>query len=157
MAHPFPSRDGGRARAAVAQVLIARTRERLCEACATARPLAAPVAVSLRVEGTDFFVITPDAVDLSAIGPAQTSLMHLDGTLAGGAWDRRTRASSAAAAHAHAHRSAPVGAVASRGDRVRHAPTPAAALSAVAEPEGTEPDDGVRPDPAEPPRRRSTQ
>lgn len=127
---PAP-RSGGEARAAVAQVLIARAREQLCEACATASDLPAPTAVSLRVEGTDLFVITPDAVDLSIVGPAQTALLRLDGAAVGGAWDRRTRASADAARHAEAHRAHPSGAVATRGDHLRHAATPAAALAGL--------------------------
>ena len=133
------SRDRGDARAAVAAVIIARTREQLCEACAAAAPASVATALSLRIDGTDLFVITPDTADLPAVGPAQTSLADLDGRVVSAAWDRRTRASAATAEHALAHRTTQAPAVASRAGRVAHAPTPAAALEAVADPEGSAP------------------
>ncbi|WP_336646796.1 class II aldolase/adducin family protein [Microbacterium sp. USHLN186] len=124
-------RDASGARAAVAQVVIARTRERLCEACASASALPAPTAVSVHVEGTDLFVITPDALDLSQVGPAQTALLTDDGRVIGGAWDRRTRPSAAAPAHARAHRAGLGPAIASAGDRLVHAADAVAALQAI--------------------------
>lgn len=139
MPHAPASRDRGDARAAVAAVIIARTREQLCEACAAAPVVARPTALSLRVDGTDLFVITPDTADLAAVGPAQTSLADLDGRLVSAAWDRRTRASAATAEHAGAHRTMQAPAVASRDGRVVHAQTPAAALEAVADPGDTAP------------------
>ncbi|MEV7633530.1 class II aldolase/adducin family protein [Microbacterium sp. NPDC089318] len=128
---PPAPRPAGDARAAVAQVQIARAREQLCEACVTASALPSPTAVSLRVEGTDLFVITPDATDLSTVGPAQTSLLRLDGTAVSGAWDRRTRASADADRHAESHRATHSGAVATRGDALRRAAAPAEALAAL--------------------------
>ncbi|WP_298865363.1 class II aldolase/adducin family protein [uncultured Microbacterium sp.] len=123
--------------AAVRQVLIARTRERLCEACARASDAEAPTAVSLRVENADLFVITPDASSLHDVGPAQTSLVDLDGRVVGTAWDRRSAPSSDTAAHAAAHRSGAGRAVASCAGRLAHASTPAAALHAVTDQDGS--------------------
>ena len=137
---PAPLDSGDAGAAAVIQVLIARTRERLCEACADASPQDEPVALSVRVPGTDLFVITPAATALHAVGPAQTSVFGLDGHLVGTAWDGRTVPSPAAAAHAaayaaHGERDARTPhAVASTSGRLAHASTPAAALLAVAEP-----------------------
>jgi ribulose-5-phosphate 4-epimerase/fuculose-1-phosphate aldolase len=135
--HEAPRERGDVRTAAVRQVLIARTRERLCEACAQASDADAPTAVSLRVENSDLFVITPDASSLRDVGPAQTSLVDLDGQVVGTAWDRRSAPSSDIAAHAAAHRSGAGRAVASCAGRLAHASTPAAALHAVSDQDGS--------------------
>ncbi|MGB3731387.1 class II aldolase/adducin family protein [Microbacterium sp.] len=132
-----PRERGDVRTAAVRQVLIARARERLCEACAQAPDADAPTAVSLRVQDADLFVITPDASVLHDVGPAQTSLVDLDGQVVGTAWDRRSAPSSDTAAHAAAHRSGAGRAVASCAGRLAHASTPAAALHAVADQDGS--------------------
>lgn len=144
---PPPASDRGDAgAAAVRQVLIARTRERLCEACATAAPSGPhPIAVSTRVDGTDLFVITADAADLRTVGPAQTTLVDLRGRILAAAWDGRTAPSVATAAHAAAHRAEDGIAVASSPARIARASTPAAALLAVADPAGSPPADGTPP------------
>ncbi len=139
---PAPLGSGDAGTAAVIQVLIARTREHLCEACAEDSAREHPVALSVRVPGTDLFVITPDATELQTVGPAQTSVIGLDGHIVGTAWDGRTRPSADAAAHAAAHAvdsaagrdSDTSRAVASTSGRLAHASTPAAALLAVEEP-----------------------
>lgn len=171
---PTPLDSGDVGTAAVIQVLIARTREQLCEACAGASPQLEPASLSVRVPGTDLFVITPEATELRTIGPAQTTVIGLDGHLVGAAWDGLTSPSSAAAAHAAAYiatrdeQDAGAGhAVASTSGRLAHASTPEAALLAVAEPAGSSPAFGTRPgsDPTLPPgkisdphhHRRSTQ
>lgn len=144
---PTASDRGDAGAAAVRQVLIARTRERLCEACSTAAPSdhPHPIALSLRVDGTDLFVITPDAVDLRTVGPAQTALADLRGRVLAAAWDGRTAPSSRTAAHAAAHSAEDDVAVASSATRIVRAPTPAAALLAVADPAGSPPADGTPP------------
>lgn len=142
---PHPSAPQDRADAAVAQVLIARTREQLCEACATASTLPSPAAVSARVDGTDLFVITPDATDLSSVGPSQTSVFGIDGRIVSAPWDRRTAPSSASSEHAGIHRAGAGRSAASCAGRIVHAPTPAAALRAIAEPAGSPPADRAHP------------
>lgn len=140
MPHPDSPRERGDARrSAVRQVLIARTRERLCEACTDAPAVGETVALSLRVEDTDLFVITPDATGLGLVGPAQTSLVDLDGRIVGAPWDRHSTASSDTAAHAAAHRAGVGRAIASCAGRLAYASTPAAALSAIAEQDGFAP------------------
>ncbi|MFC7789210.1 class II aldolase/adducin family protein [Microbacterium sp. MAHUQ-60] len=148
---PAPLESGDAGAAAVIQVLIARTRERLCAACAQEPARAHPAALSVRVPGTELFVITPDATDLNVVGPAQTSVMDMDGRVVATAWDGQTIPSSDAAAHAAAHaagsreQDADAGhVVASASGRLAHASTPAAALLAVTDPVGPPPITGTR-------------
>lgn len=168
-ATPAP-RDRGEARAAaVRQVLIARTREALCEACSHSPGVGAPLAVSARVEGADLFVITADVDDPRSVGPAETSVIRLDGGVAAAAWNSRATPSSAIRAHAALYRDAAVGAVASSAGAIVHAPAPALALSALADLIGGAPSPvtGIHPDAGGapvadgtaggPPHRRSTQ
>lgn len=148
---PAPLDSGDAGTAAVIQVLIARTREQLCEACTAASPREESATLSVRVPGTDLFVITPAATELHTVGPAQTSVVGMDGHIVGTAWDGRTSPSPAATAHAAAYVAAhdeqdadATHAVASISGRLAHASTPAAALLAVAEQAGSSPATGAR-------------
>lgn len=127
-----PNDDGIVSADAITQVLIARTRESVCEAGVETDQLVATITLSARVDGTELFVITPDTTDLHALGPAATSVVALDGKVFESAWDGRHPLSPQTPSHAVAYRTSTASAIASHADHLVTASSPADALRGLA-------------------------